>query len=121
MAWWTVSGACSRRSERRTWRLPSRRRMVVLSEVKRRKRMSSGGMGARGRSSRYCSSKIWTSGGWHGPSELNTGAAGFWGGWGCGREEGAEGGGHGGKEAQRGRLVSVEAAGSSLGGGWARK
>jgi len=28
-----------------------------LSEVKRRKRMSSGVMGARGRSSRYCSSK----------------------------------------------------------------
>ena len=44
-------------SERRTFRRPSRRRMVVLSEVKRRKRMSSGGMGARGRSSRYCSSK----------------------------------------------------------------
>jgi hypothetical protein len=34
--------------------------MVVLREVKRRKRMSSGGMGARGRSSRYCSSKTAT-------------------------------------------------------------
>src|ERR1700722_8285699 len=57
MAWWTLSGADSRRSERRTCRRPSRSRMVVLREVKRRKRMSSGGMGARGRSSRYCSSK----------------------------------------------------------------
>jgi hypothetical protein len=33
---------------------------VVLSEVKRRKRMSSAGMGARGRSSRYSCSKIAT-------------------------------------------------------------
>jgi hypothetical protein len=31
---------------------------VVLSEVKRRKRMSSGGIGARGRSSRYSCSKM---------------------------------------------------------------
>src|SRR5277367_2290508 len=52
------SGACSRMSERRTLRRPSRRRMVVLSEVKRRKRISSAGMGARGRSSRYSCSKI---------------------------------------------------------------
>jgi hypothetical protein len=34
---------------------------VVLSEVKRRKRMSSAGMGARGRSSRYSCSKMVTS------------------------------------------------------------
>jgi hypothetical protein len=33
---------------------------VVLREVKRRKRMSSAGMGARGRSSRYSCSKIVT-------------------------------------------------------------
>ena len=33
---------------------------MVLSEVKRRKRMSSAGMGARGRSSRYSCSKIVT-------------------------------------------------------------
>src|SRR5271170_1118171 len=52
------SGACSRMSERRTWRRPSRSRMVVLSDVKRRKRISSAGMGARGRSSRYSCSKI---------------------------------------------------------------
>src|SRR6266481_1497220 len=58
MAWWTVSGAGSRRSDRRTLRRPSRRRMVVLREVKRRKRMSSAGMGARGRSSRYSCSKM---------------------------------------------------------------
>jgi hypothetical protein len=58
MAWWTVSGAGSSRSERRTLRRPSRRRMVVLREVKRRKRMSSAGMGARGRSSRYSCSKM---------------------------------------------------------------
>src|ERR1700722_652482 len=45
-------------SERRMWRRPSRRRMVVLSEVKRRNRMSRAGMGARGRSSRYSCSKI---------------------------------------------------------------
>jgi len=32
--------------------------MVVFSEVKRRKRMSSAGMGARGRSSRYSCSKM---------------------------------------------------------------
>jgi len=36
---------------------------VVFSEVKRRKRMSKGGMGARGRRPRYCSSKMGTSGG----------------------------------------------------------
>ena len=55
---WTGSGAASRRSERRTCRWPSRRRMVVLSEVKRRKRTSKGGWGARGRRSRYSSSKM---------------------------------------------------------------
>ena len=60
MAWWTVSGACSRRSERRIFRRLSRRRMVVLREVKRRKRMSIAGMGARGRSSRYSCSKMAT-------------------------------------------------------------
>ena len=55
MAWMTDSGAPSSRSERLTWILPSRSRMVVFSEVKRRKRTAMGGMGARGRSARYSS------------------------------------------------------------------
>src|SRR5580692_6405649 len=40
--------------------LPSRRRMVVFSEVKRRKRTAMGGIGARGRRTRYSSRKIGT-------------------------------------------------------------
>ncbi len=43
-------------------RRPSRSRMVVLREVKRRNRMSNGGIGARGLRTRYCSSKSGTSG-----------------------------------------------------------
>src|ERR1017187_7585039 len=58
MAWWTDSGACSSRSDSRTCSRPSRSRIVVFSDVNLRKRMSSGGMGARGRSSRYSRSKI---------------------------------------------------------------
>src|ERR1017187_2258489 len=57
MAWCTDSGAYSSRSESRTCSRPSRSRMVLFGDVKRRKRISSGGMGARGRSSRYSCSK----------------------------------------------------------------
>ncbi len=55
MARSTLSGAPSSRSDRLTRILPSRRRMVVFSEVKRRKRMRMGGIGALGRRARYSS------------------------------------------------------------------
>src|SRR4029079_8305719 len=54
----TLSGAPSIRSERLTKILPSRRRIVVFSDVKRRKRTAIGGIGARGRNARYSCSKI---------------------------------------------------------------
>src|ERR1700691_2399075 len=60
MAWWTESGAPSSRSERLTKIWPSRRRMVVFSEVKRRKRTAIGGIGGCGRRARYSSWKIGT-------------------------------------------------------------
>src|SRR5580698_9695695 len=60
MARRTLSGAPSSRSERLTCSSPSRRRMVVLRETKRRKRMWNGGIGARGLSARYSCSKIET-------------------------------------------------------------
>src|SRR6185503_15431453 len=46
------------RSERLTKILPSRRRMVVFRDVKRRKRTAMEGIGARGRNARYSCSKI---------------------------------------------------------------
>ena len=55
MARATGSGAPYRRSERLTRICPSRRRMVVFSEVKRRKRTAMGGIGALGRNARYSS------------------------------------------------------------------
>jgi hypothetical protein len=54
----TLSGAPSIKSERLTKILPFRRRIVVFNEVNRRKLIAKGGMGARGRSARYSSSKI---------------------------------------------------------------
>lgn len=58
MARITLSGAPSRRSERLTRIPPSRKRMVVFSEVNRRKRTAMGGIGARGRKTRYSSWKM---------------------------------------------------------------
>src|ERR1700684_110136 len=55
MALRTLSGAPSKRSDRCTCTRPSRKRMVVFRLVKRRKRTSSEGMGARGRRARYSS------------------------------------------------------------------
>jgi hypothetical protein len=48
------------RSERLTKIFPSRRRIVVFSEVKRLNRMEIWGMGARGRNTRYSSWKTAT-------------------------------------------------------------
>src|ERR1700677_2378922 len=55
MARKTLSGAPSSRSDKCTWTRPSRKRIVVLRLVKRRKRISREGMGARGRRARYSS------------------------------------------------------------------
>src|SRR5271156_3549438 len=51
----TLSGAPSNRSDKCTCTRPSRKRMVVFKLVKRRKRTSRKGMGARGRRARYSS------------------------------------------------------------------
>src|SRR3569833_3194683 len=58
MARITLSGAPSMRSERLTKIWPSRRRLVVFRDVKRRKRTVMEGIGARGRNARYSCSKI---------------------------------------------------------------
>src|SRR5271168_1224681 len=55
MARKTLSGAPSSRSDRCTCTRPSRNRMVVFRLVKRRKRTSREGIGARGRRARYSS------------------------------------------------------------------
>src|ERR1700722_14476219 len=55
MARRTLSGAPSSRSDKCTCTRPSRKRMVVLRLVKRRKRTSREGIGARGRRERYSS------------------------------------------------------------------
>ncbi len=60
MEWRTESGAPSSKSERLTKSWPSRSRMVVFSEVKRRKRTAMGGIGALGRNARYSSWKTGT-------------------------------------------------------------
>src|ERR1700722_2455606 len=63
MALRTLSGAPSKRSDRCTCTRPSRKRMVVFRLVKRRKRTSSEGMGARGLRARYSSTnKVCNSG-----------------------------------------------------------
>src|ERR1700728_2820333 len=63
MACTTDSGAPSSKSDRLTKICPSRSRIVVFSEVKRRKRTAIGGKGARGRSMRYSCWKIGTKSG----------------------------------------------------------
>ena len=55
MARRTLSGAPSSRSDKCTCTRPSRNRMVVFRLVKRRKRTSRKGIGARGRRARYSS------------------------------------------------------------------
>src|ERR1700743_3334439 len=55
MARKTLSGAPSNRSDKCTCTRPSRNRMVVFRLVKRRKRTSRAGIGARGRRARYSS------------------------------------------------------------------
>src|SRR5580700_4083891 len=55
MARRTLSGAPSSKSDRCTCTRPSRNRMVVFRLVKRRKRTSREGIGARGRRARYSS------------------------------------------------------------------
>src|ERR1700761_8712938 len=55
MARKTLSGAPSSKSDKCTCIRPSRKRMVVFRLVKRRKRTSRTGIGARGRRARYSS------------------------------------------------------------------
>src|SRR5580658_1998693 len=55
MARRTLSGAPSSKSDKCTCTRPSRNRIVVFRLVKRRKRTSRKGMGARGRRARYSS------------------------------------------------------------------